>query len=161
MDFKISMMRKNSQMRIISRSKRPPAAYLLVAVERASTLFSILAFHHQLGEAPGPGDRCGSDRNPGTLTWLEEWGAGDRTIYIRAQPCWRSRAVVVVTLTCPGSLLGDGVTRLSGIRYLSTCWYSACADEIFIISCLFVYDVSFHLNYALNLHPIKNCKQPL
>ena len=44
-DFNISMMRKNSQMRIISRSKRPPAAYLLVAVERASTLFSILAFH--------------------------------------------------------------------------------------------------------------------
>ena len=36
-DFNISMMRKNSQMRIISRSKRPPAAYLLVAVERAST----------------------------------------------------------------------------------------------------------------------------
>ena len=60
MDFNISMMRKNSQMRIISRSKRPPATYLLVAVERASTLFSILAFHHQLGEAPGPGDRCGS-----------------------------------------------------------------------------------------------------
>ena len=59
MDFNISMMRKNSQMRIISRSKRPPAAYLLVAVERADTLFSILAFHH-LGEAPGPGDRCGS-----------------------------------------------------------------------------------------------------
>ena len=45
MEFNISMMRKNSQMRIISRSKRPPAAYLLVAVERASTLFSILAFH--------------------------------------------------------------------------------------------------------------------
>ena len=37
MDFNISMMRKNSQMRIISRSKRPLAAYLLVAVERAST----------------------------------------------------------------------------------------------------------------------------
>ena len=36
-DFNISMMRKNSQMRIISRSKRPRAAYLLVAVERAST----------------------------------------------------------------------------------------------------------------------------
>ena len=36
-DFNISKMRKNSQMRIISRSKRPPAAYLLVAVERAST----------------------------------------------------------------------------------------------------------------------------
>ena len=59
-DIIISMMRKNSQMRIISRSKRPPATYLLVAVERADTLFSILAFHHQLGEAPGPGDRCGS-----------------------------------------------------------------------------------------------------
>ena len=99
-DFNISMMRKNSQMRIISRSKRPPAAYLLVAVERASTLFSILAFHQLMDRgawARGPMLDADADRNPGTLTWLEEWGAGDRTIYIyiRAHRCWRSRAVVV------------------------------------------------------------------